>query len=202
MTISAEAEATATRERAEAQANAIEKRGLADASALQAAKVAEAEGMKANLLAEAEGRRELAAATAAEDSINLRQFIIEEVTKADVAKVEAIAEAMAGLGDNVRIVQFGQGGNGHGSATGNTLMDMLLNVPEVAEMFRAKVEALSGEEFNQTLLKMTQMFDNLKHLDLPDQPDGTPMTMDQLEALADSGEADTATPDEPPTLPK
>jgi flotillin len=202
VTINAEAEATATRERANAQADAIEKRGRADAAALQAAKVAEAEGMKANLLAEAEGRRELAAATAAEDSINLRQFIIEEVTKADVAKMEAIAKAMGGLGDNVRIVQFGQSGNGHGGTTGNTLMDMLLNVPEVAEMFRAKVEALSGEDFNQTLMKMMKMLDTLKGLDLPDEPNGTPVTMEQLEALADASSADDVTPDAPPTLPE
>ena len=156
--IEAEAAAKATRERALAEAEATEKRGMADASAFQAQRLAEAEGEKAKLLAEAEGRRELAAATAAEDAINLRQFIIEQVTKADVAKMEAIAAAMAGLGGNVRVVQLG----GNGANGGNTFMDLLLNIPEVAETFRTKVEALSGEDFEHTMLKMMQMFRTLQ----------------------------------------
>ncbi len=192
ITITADAQAQATRKRAEAEASAIEQKGKADASAVEAMRraeaegekaeadstrarlLAEAEGEKAKLLAEAEGRRELAAATAAEDSINLRQFIIEEVTKADVAKVQAISQALAGLGDNVRIVQFGQNGS-NGSATGNAFMDMLLNIPEVAEMFRTKVEALSGEDFNHTIAKMAQMFASLEHVD--------PDTIANLQAL-------------------
>lgn len=169
VTITSAAEAQATRDRASAEAEAIEKRGEADAKAVEAMKragaegeKAEAEALRARLLAEAEGRRELAAATAAEDSINLRQFIIEEVTKADVAKSQAIASAMAGLGGNVRMVQFG--GNG-GGATGNTFMDMLLNIPEVAEMFKTKVEALSGEDFQKTVNKVMEMFESLKGVD-------------------------------------
>lgn len=162
LTITAQAEAAAIRERATADAEATERKGQAAAAALQAAKLAEAEGMKASLLAEAEGRRELAAATAAEDSINLRQYIIEQVMKADVAKVEAIATAMAGLGENVRIVQIGQ--NGH-SASGNTLMDMLMNIPEVAEVFRTKVEALSGEDFSTTVKRVMQMFEGLRQVE-------------------------------------
>ena len=137
----------------------------AEAEAIQALKLAEAEGEKAKLLAEAEGRRELAAASAAEDEINLRQFLIEQIMRADIAKMEAIAKAMAGLGDNVRIVQFG--GNGHNgnsgsSATGNTLMDMLVNIPEVAEVFRSKVEALSGEDLASTVARVGHLFNALK----------------------------------------
>jgi flotillin len=164
--IEAEAAAKATREQALAAAEATERKGRAEAAALQAARMAEAEGVKANLLAEAEGRRELAAATAAEDSINLRQFIIEQVTKADVAKAEAIADALAGLGGNVRIVQFGGGASGGGSNhTGNAFIDMLMNIPEFAEIFRAKVEALSGEDFEQAISRMAHMFRSLRDVD-------------------------------------
>lgn len=178
ITINADAQAQATRERAAADAEAIEAKGRADAAALQAMKeaeaegekaeadgtrarlLAEAEGEKAKLLAEADGRREIAAASAAEGEINLRQFVIEQVTQADIAKVQAIAQAMSGLGGNVRVVDFG-GGNGSGT-TGNTFMDMLLSIPQVAEVFTTQVEALSGEEFEATLTKAVQLFNVLK----------------------------------------
>lgn len=180
--IEADASAAATRKRAEADADAVEQKGRADAIALQVMReaeaegekaeaagvrarlLAEAEGEKAKLLAEAEGRREIAAASAAEGEINLRQFVIEQVTQADVDKVRAIAEAMGGLGNNVRIVQFGQNGNGNGS-TGNTLLDMLMNIPEVSEMFMAKTEALTGEDFDLTLMKAAKLFNALKNMD-------------------------------------
>ncbi|MBX3064734.1 MAG: hypothetical protein KF726_17255 [Anaerolineae bacterium] len=178
VTINAQANAEATRTRAEAEARATEQKGRADAaalqamkeaeaagqkaeaSAIQARKLAEAEGEKAKLLAEAEGRRELAAASAAEGEINLRQFLIEQIMRADVAKMEAIANAMAGLGDNVRIVQFG-GHNGNGSS-GNTLMDLLTNIPEVAEVFRTKVEALSGEDMATTVARVGSLLNALR----------------------------------------
>lgn len=164
ITIEADAQAHATRQRADAEAEATEAKGRADAVAWEAMKRAEAEGERAKLLAEAEGRREIAAATAAEDGINLRQYIVEQVTHADVEKVKAVAEALAGLGGNVRVVQFGNNGaNGHGS--GNAFMDMLLNIPEVADMFRTKVEALSGEDFDKAIHKMASMFQSLKDLD-------------------------------------
>lgn len=174
VTISAEAAAQATRARAEADATATEQTGQADATAFRAMReaeaagsqarlLAEAEGEKAKLLAEAEGRRQLAAATAAEDEINLRQYMIEQILKAEIAKAEAISMALAGLGDNVRIVQFGNsngGANGHG--TGNTFMDMLLNIPEVAEVFRAKVEAMSGDDFETTVRRVGTLFAALR----------------------------------------
>jgi flotillin len=193
--IEAEAQAMATRKRTEAEAEATERSGRAQAAALQAQKVAEAEsertrlvaeaeglremaaatqaqkvaeaeGEKARLLAEAEGRREIAAATAAEDSINLRQFIVEQVTKAEIEKARAIAEALAGLGGNVRVVQFGNSnGNGNGNGTGNTFMDLLLNIPEVAETLRTKVEALSGEDFDRTIDRVALLFKRLQSVD-------------------------------------
>lgn len=161
MTINAEAEATTIRERAEAEAKATEQRGKAQASAYQAQQIAEAEGEKAKLLAEALGRRELAAATAAEDSINLRQYIIEQVTQAEIQKMQAISQALAGLGGNVRIVQMGNNG-----ATGQGAFgDLLMNIPEFAEVFRTKVEALSGEDFQTTLARINMMFETLKSVD-------------------------------------
>ncbi len=180
VTITAQANAEATRTRAEAEASAIEQKGRADATAwqamkeaeaagqkaeaaaVQALKLAEAEGEKAKLLAEAEGRRELAAASAAEGEINLRQFLIEQILRADVAKMEAIATAMAGMGENVRIVQFGGNGHNGSGGTGNTLMDMLVNIPEVAEVFRTKVEALSGEDLETTVARVGSLFNALK----------------------------------------
>lgn len=167
LVIEAEAEANATRARAEAEAKATEQRGLAEAAAYQAMREAEAAGEKAKLLAEAEGRRELAAASAAEGEINLRQFMIEQVTHADIAKTEALATALAGLGNNVRMVQFSGGsGNGHGNgATGNVLMDLLVNIPEVAEVFRTKVEALSGEDFEATVKRMAHLYDLLRGIE-------------------------------------
>lgn len=163
--IQAEASARATRTTADAEAEATEKRGRAGAAALQAQKEAEAAGERAKLLAEAEGRREIAAASAAEGEINLRQFVIEQVTQADVSKVRAIADALAGLGNNVRIVQFGQDGRGNGTGTGNTLLDMLMNIPEVSQVFMAKTEALTGEDFEKTLMKAAQLFNALKTMD-------------------------------------
>lgn len=162
--IEASAKATATRTSAEANADAVSKQGFADAEAHRAMREAEAAGERAKLLAEAEGRREIAAASAAEGEINLRQFIIEQVTLADIEKVKAVSNAMAGLGNNVRIVQFGDSGNG-GSGTGNTLLDMLMNIPEVSQMFMAKTEALTGEDFELTLKKASQLFNSLKTMD-------------------------------------
>lgn len=159
ITIGADGQAKATRERASAEAEATERKGRADAVALQAMKEAEAEGERAKLLAEAEGRREIAAASAAEGEINLRQFIIEQVTKADVAKVQAIAEAMGGLGGNVRIVDFG---GSNGGKAGNTLLDLLMNIPEVAQTFTAKVEALSGEDFEVTIQKAAALLKSMR----------------------------------------
>lgn len=165
--IEAEAQARAIREKAQADADALkamkqaEAEGeKAEAEGMRAQLLAEAEGERAKLLAEAEGRREIAAASAAEGEINLRQYVVEQITQADVAKVQAIAQALAGLGNNVRIVDFG-GGNGHG-VTGNTFLDMLLSIPQVADMFTTQVEALTGDDFQQTMVKISEMVNALK----------------------------------------
>ncbi|MDX1995276.1 MAG: SPFH domain-containing protein [bacterium] len=170
LTIESEGNATAIRTKSEADAQATEQKGRAEAAAFQARKEAEAAGqkaeaeaLKARLLAEAEGRREIAAATAAEGEINLRQYLIEQITQADIAKVQAIAQAMSGLGNNVRVVQIGNGGSsGNGASSGNTFMDMLMNIPEVAEIFRAKVEALSGEDLLTTARRLNELFEAVR----------------------------------------
>lgn len=168
ITVTADAEAHATRERATAEAGAFQAMKEAEAAGVKAAAegtrarlLAEAEGEKAKLLAEAEGRREIAAAQAAEGEINLRQFVVEQVMQADIAKVQAIAEAMAGLGGNVRVVDFG-GGNGGSGPAGNTFMNFLLGIPQVAEMFTKEVEALSGNDFEVTLEKIAKLLGTLK----------------------------------------
>ncbi|MBK8022087.1 MAG: hypothetical protein IPK19_11830 [Chloroflexi bacterium] len=156
----AKAEAEAVQARKVAEAEGEKAKLLAEAEGEKAKRMAEADGERARLLAEAEGRRELAAATAAEDEINLRQLLIQEVLKADIAKVQAIAEAMAGLGGNVRMVQFG--GNGNGGGTGNTFMEMLMTIPEVADMFRTKIEALSGDDLETTFARIGRLLGTLR----------------------------------------
>ena len=79
-----------------------------------------------------------------------------------------MAARMSGLGNNVRIVQFGENGhsNGNGKGTGNTLMDMLMHIPELSEVFRAKTEALSGEDFEKTMMRMAQLFSAMRNMDV------------------------------------
>jgi hypothetical protein len=50
---------------------------------------------------------------------------------------------------------------------------MLMSIPEVAEMFRVKVEALSGEDFKKTIDRVVDLFETLKHtgLDSSKQPE-------------------------------
>lgn len=165
--IKAEADAKATEDRGRAEANALqlmkqaEATGAkAEAEAVQARGLAEAESEKAKLLAEAEGRRELAAASSAEGEINLRQFLIEQITQAEIAKAEAIAKALAGLGGNVRMVNFG--GSGNGTGNGNSFLDFLMGIPEAAEVLRTKVEALSGDDFETMAVRISALLNTLR----------------------------------------
>lgn len=159
----ATAEATATRQKGDAAAAARQAGLTAEAVGTREQQVAEADGTRANLLAEAEGRREIAAASAAEGEINLRQLIVEAIMDARVKQTQALAEAMAGLGANTRIVQIGNGGSGSdGQSNGNALFDLLLGAPEVLEVFQAKVQALTGQDVSElveqiaTVVKATQ----------------------------------------------
>jgi flotillin len=153
VTITAEAKADARRAEARAQAEATQVTGQADAEKLKAMRLAEAEGTRATLLAEAEGKAKLAEATAAEGEINLRQVIAEMLIDAEVSKMQAIGQALQGVGQNVRIVQF-SGGNGPDS--GSALLETLKTVPEVATIINAKTEALSGDTLDQILAKIAR----------------------------------------------
>jgi hypothetical protein len=41
-------------------------------------------------------------------------------------------------------------------------MDFLLGIPEMAEVLRSKVEALSGDDIQTTAMRIAQMFDAIK----------------------------------------
>jgi flotillin len=164
----AAAQAEATRLAAAAQAEALEAQGKAEAEKLRSLRAAEAdgsratllaqaEGTRATLLAEAEGKERLAAASAAQGEINLRQAIAQLLIDAEVQKARAIAEAVKGVGGNVRIVQFA-GGNGDGVGGGSALANLLREVPELATVINAKTEALSGQNIEQVLQRITRLF--------------------------------------------
>jgi hypothetical protein len=84
--------------------------------------------------------------------------------------MQAIAQALAGLGGNVRVVQIGGNGHNGNGSTGNAFTDMVMNIPEMAETFRAKVEALSGEDFETSLARVAQLFTVLRSTDLSAEP--------------------------------
>ncbi len=153
VTITAEARAVALKKESSAQAEATKVTGHADAEKLKALKMAEAESTRATLLAEAEGKEKLAQATAAEGEINLRQVVAELLIHAEVAKIEAIGEALKGIGENVRIVQF-SGANGHADGSRSALTELLLGVPELATILNAKSEALSGDGIEAVLRRV------------------------------------------------
>jgi uncharacterized membrane protein YqiK len=151
VTITAEARAQATRVESSAQAEATEVTGRADAERLKAMKLAEADGTRATLLAEAEGKAKLAEATAAEGEINLRQVIAQALIDAEIKKMEALGNALKGVGENVRIVQFSVA---EGATNNSALLETLKTVPELAAIINAKTEALSGENLEQVLAKI------------------------------------------------
>ena len=169
----AEGEAVAIIKKRRAEADATERHGKADAAKLQALKKAEAEGAralgianaeatKALLLAEAIGKRELADATAAQNEINLRETVMRLILDAEVQKMQAIGEALKGVGENVRIVQFsGSDGNNVG---GNLLLDTLKDIPELATVINAKTEALSGENLGDLFSRLSEMLHPLDQM--------------------------------------
>jgi flotillin len=174
VTITAEAKAEAVRKEASGQAEATEVTGRAEAEKWKALKLAEAEGTRATLLAEAEGKEKIAQATAAEGEINLRQVIAELFIQAEVEKTEAIGTALKGIGENVKIVQF-SGSNGEPNGRENALVDLLMDIPEVATVVNAKTEALAGENI-EGVLKRVQAFltKDVAQESTPDAPSPTP----------------------------
>ncbi len=161
VTITAEARADAKRKEAHAQAEATEVTGRADAKRLKAMKLAEADGTRATLLAEAEGKEQLAQATAAQGEINLRQVVAELLIQGEVAKIEALSNALKGVGENVRIVQF-SGGNGAAAGEGNALVALLQGIPEMAAVVNAKTEALSGDSLEALLERVRSLLAGAK----------------------------------------
>jgi len=167
LTVIAEAKAKALRQESSSEAEALEitgraeaekQRALAQAQAdgARAQQLAQAEGTRAILLAEAEGKERLAQASAAQGEINLRQTIAQLLIQAEVDKAQAIAEALAGIGNNVRIVQFGNGEQPGGQS--NALINLLRDVPELATVINAKTEALSGQSIEQVLARVAGLF--------------------------------------------
>ena len=138
----ASGDAEATKLRAEADSQKISQIGEAEASAEKAKLTAIADGNRAQLLAEAEGKMKIAEAVAAEGKVNLVREIVLALAQADIDKATAFSEAIGGIGENIKIVQFA--GNGSENQP-NALMGILQGIPEMATMINAKTEALSGE---------------------------------------------------------
>jgi len=163
VTITADARAEAVRKEASGQAEATEVIGRADAEKLKVMRLAEAEGTRANLLAEAEGKEKIAQATAAQGEINLRQVVAELMIHAEVAKIEAIGNALKGIGENVKIVQF-SGGDGSSNGDSNALVELLKDIPELATVVNAKTEALAGENIEGVLKRVLALLSKDKEI--------------------------------------
>lgn len=138
LTIEAEGKAEATKTTAEAEAQKIQQIGEAEASS-----------NKAKLLAEAEGQKELAKAIASEGEVNLRRDIAKIMADADVKKIEYLAMALGSIGENVKLVDLGSGGTGN-----NKLVNMLMQIPELVEIFNAKSTALHDMNIAQIMEKV------------------------------------------------
>jgi hypothetical protein len=79
--------------------------------------------------------------------------IAELLIQAEVAKIEALGEAMKGIGENVRIVQF-SGSDGNLGSKENALVELLKGIPELATIVNAKTEALTGDNLEVFLKKL------------------------------------------------
>ncbi|MFH1295325.1 MAG: hypothetical protein ABIH84_01985, partial [bacterium] len=134
---------------ADATAEATRKTKTAEADGTQAILLAEAEGTRAKLLAEAEGQLELANAVAAQGQVNLIRELALAMITGDVDKAKAFAQAIAGVGEKVSIVQFA-GGNEGGSQS-NALMGLLQGLPEMGAILNAKTQALTGQNIEAFL---------------------------------------------------
>lgn len=134
---------------ADATAEATRKTKTAEADGNQAILLAEAQGTRAKLLAEAEGKLELANAVAAQGQVNLVRELALAMITGDVDKAKAFAEAIAGVGEKVNIVQFA-GGNEGGSQP-NALMGLLQGLPEMGAILNAKTQALTGQNIEAFL---------------------------------------------------
>jgi flotillin len=137
-------EAEASRLRGEGEAAAETARGFAGAKVAEARGRAEAEASRAQLLAKAEGERALAEARSAQDEINLRQLAVEKIIDARVQVAQAVAHSLVGIGANMKVVQFSNGGGNQGGD--NALINTLMQIPELTAILNAKTEALTGHD--------------------------------------------------------
>jgi hypothetical protein len=172
--VPANIERRATVERATADADSIKLRAAANAEAtrllaaasadqIRLTRTAEADGTRATgqaqgaatlaaLEAQAKGERDLADARAAQGQINVQLEIARAVIGAEVQKAQAIANAIAGLGGNVKIVQIGGVASG---AKDNALIELISQVPGLAAAFNEQVKALSGDKDVATVVAET-----------------------------------------------
>lgn len=137
----------------EAQAAVQRAQGLASADVVKAQGTAEGDAIRAKGLAQAESVSKLAEAQARDGEIGLRQIAIERSFETRTAIGQAVANAMGGIGANMKVIQFA---DGHGTG-GNALISTLMQIPEVVAMLDAKTEALSGQGVAEVLERAAQV---------------------------------------------
>lgn len=150
--LKAGANAEATRVMAAASAEQIRLTRTAEADGTRATGEAQGAATLASLEAQAKGEKDLADARAAQGQINVQLEIARAVIAAEVQKTQAIATAIAGLGNNVKIVQIGSANNG---AKDNALVDLISQIPGLAATFNEQVKALSGDKNVATVVADT-----------------------------------------------
>jgi flotillin len=127
----------------------------ANAHATKEEGVAAAQALEANLLAEAKGKRQLADAIAAEGNVNLVTPLAEIFARADVEKTVAIAEALKGVGENVKIWDFAGAPDGQ-----NTMTKFLYQLGPMIQTTAAQVEALTGESMEDFFIRIMAVLRN------------------------------------------
>jgi len=163
-TASAEASklnAVATKATGEAASEVIKMTAAADAEAIRSKGTAAAETKKAGLLAEADGQRELAAALAAQDEINLRLAAIEKILAAQVQMTQAFAGPMASIGSNMKVVQITGGGSADGIPS-NPVFDAMKLLPQLLTSLNSQSEALTGKGLDDLLKQAMSLVQSSK----------------------------------------
>lgn len=131
---------------AEAQAEKIKAEGNAEAEVIKQRATAEAEGIKAKKMAEAEGEKALAEARSANDKVNFEIESLRIQTDAKIKIATSVAEVMANVGQKAEFINIGGASNPNitGTATGNVLIDTLMQIPVLMKQLDVQNEALNG----------------------------------------------------------
>lgn len=158
--LQAEGEAKATTLKAGAEAEAERLKGQASADAIRATGEATAASTQAALMAQAEGEQKLAQARAAMDGVNLQLEIARMMFEAQVKIAAEYAGALAGIGANMKVVQF-SGGSADGQQ-GNLLLQTLMQVPELAAVLNEKTLALAGADVPTIISRVVEMLKGAK----------------------------------------